>query len=370
NVERRRRLARHKSKSDNCLETTTVFFPKYKERTQRFRKRGNEPRHCRNVHGAIRLYLRSSTRVRTRPELKWYAARPALLWNLPLADGASVAIPKFADVKHSGYKPFTFAAGAGRCHPGAAASAPPTMFEPIHPRGILSKGRVNTSHQGTCSKQDFKLAKGMAIDCRTTTDHRGQLASLQPVELHQTAPSQHQHNGLASIKSGLAALRDFDPTYRRYGSFTSFALSRRVRFAPRAELPQRHDLLVVLDLVARSIGSDRLGNEARRQVAVMLLDHAGVAVAEIARHHHQRRAVHHGVRSPRVAQDVEGDHGLDLGALAGLGHRPRLLRRSPRAAVAVSEHPLVPRAACGMLAEEGGALRGEHHVPGLAGLAL
>src|SRR5262249_39803275 len=40
----------------------------------------------------------------------------ALLWNLPLADGASVAIPKFADVKHSGYKPFTFAAGAGRCH--------------------------------------------------------------------------------------------------------------------------------------------------------------------------------------------------------------------------------------------------------------
>ena len=103
--------------------------------------------------------------------------------------GPDASIPKFADVKHSGYKPFTFAAGAGRCHPGAAASAPPTMFEPIHPRGILSKGRVNTSHQGTCSKQDFKLAKGMAIDCRTTTDHRGQLASLQPVELHQTAPS-------------------------------------------------------------------------------------------------------------------------------------------------------------------------------------
>src|SRR5262249_11561198 len=159
----------------------------------------------------------------------------ALLWNLPLADGASVAIPKFADVKHSGYKPFTFAAGAGRCHPGAAASAPPTMFEPIHPRGILSNGRVNTSHQGTCSKQGFKLAKGMVIDCRTTPDPRGQLASLQPVELHQPAPSQHQHNGLASIKSGLAALRDFDPAYRRYGSFTSFPLSRRVRFAPRAE---------------------------------------------------------------------------------------------------------------------------------------
>src|SRR5215831_11910213 len=67
------------------------------------------------------------------------------------------------------------------------------------------------------------------------------------------------------------------------GSFTSFALPRRVRFAARAELPQRHHSLVILDLVARGIGSDRLGNEARRQVAVMLLDHAGVAVAEIAR---------------------------------------------------------------------------------------
>src|SRR5262249_14530167 len=35
---------------------------------------------------------------------------------------------------------------------------------------------------------------------------------------------------------GLAAVRDFDPAYVGSGSFTSFPLSRRVRFAPRADI--------------------------------------------------------------------------------------------------------------------------------------
>src|SRR5262249_58838282 len=92
---------------------------------------------------------------------------------------------------------------------------------------------------------------------------------------------------------GLAAVRDFDPAYVGSGSFTSFPLSRRVRFAPRAELPQRHHSLVILDLVARGIGSDRLGNEARRHGAVMLTNHAGAPLAQLTRHHHQRLSLPH-----------------------------------------------------------------------------
>jgi hypothetical protein len=38
-----------------------------------------------------------------------------------------------------------------------------------------------------------------------------------------------QHTALASIKSGLAALRDFDLAYRRFGSFASFQWATRLR---------------------------------------------------------------------------------------------------------------------------------------------
>src|SRR5262245_60725834 len=44
-------------------------------------------------------------------------------------------------------------------HPGAGPHAPPTMFEPIHPRDILSKGRVDTSHQG-CVVSRTSTSKG------------------------------------------------------------------------------------------------------------------------------------------------------------------------------------------------------------------
>ena len=89
-----------------------------------------------------------------------------------------------------------------------------------------------------------------------------------------------------------------------------------MRFAGRSEascgLPQRHHPLVVLDAVARSTGPNRIGDEARGKMAVMLLDHAGVGVPQVLRHHQQRRAVHDGKRSPGMAQDVEADRGLDL----------------------------------------------------------
>jgi hypothetical protein len=48
---------------------------------------------------------------------------------------------------------------------------------------------------------------------------RDELATLQLTGLHSLPPIMSgKHIGLASIKSGLAALRDFDPAYRRFGS--------------------------------------------------------------------------------------------------------------------------------------------------------
>jgi hypothetical protein len=42
-------------------------------------------------------------------------------------------------------------------------------------------------------------------------------------------------NNESTVRQKTSALRNFDPAYDRSGSFTSFLLSRRVRFAPRAE---------------------------------------------------------------------------------------------------------------------------------------
>jgi hypothetical protein len=61
---------------------------------------------------------------------------------------------------------------------------------------------------------------------------------------------------------------------------------------PRAELPQRHDLaLVILDTVPWGTGLDGIGDEARCQMPIMLLNHPGIGVPEVLRHYQQRRAV-------------------------------------------------------------------------------
>jgi hypothetical protein len=39
----------------------------------------------------------------------------------------------------------------------------------------------------------------------------------------------------------------------------------------------------------------------------MLLDHPGIYVPQVLRHHQQRNAIHHRVRSPRVAEDVSAE---------------------------------------------------------------
>jgi hypothetical protein len=53
---------------------------------------------------------------------------------------------------------------------------------------------------------------------------------------------------------------------------------------------KRHDVSRLAD-AERLGGADRLAHVARRQMAVMLFDHAGVSMAEVAGNDHQRRAV-------------------------------------------------------------------------------
>jgi hypothetical protein len=137
-----------------------------------------------------------------------------------------------------------------------------------------------------------------------------------------------------------------------------------------AALPQRHCPLVILDPVSRGTGSNRIGDEARCQMPVMFLDHPRIGVSKVLRHHHERRAIHHCVRSPRVAEDVEADRRLDPGALTGFSHWPRLLRPLPRAAIAVAEHQFMPTTARTMISEECRALVRQHHMARLAALAL
>jgi hypothetical protein len=88
-------------------------------------------------------------------------------------------------------------------------------------------------------------------------------------------------------------------------------------------LPQWRHRLVILDPVSRGTGSNRIRDKARCQMPVMPLDHPRIGVSKVLRHDHQRHAVHHCVRSPRVAEDMEADRGLNLAVVASLSRRPR-----------------------------------------------
>src|SRR5262245_12822850 len=81
-----------------------------------------------------------------------------------------------------------------------------------------------------------------------------------------------------------------------------------------------NDFSARLEPEFRRASTDLVGDVARRQMAVMRLDHARGGMAKVLRHHHQRHAGHHRERGPRVAQGVEIDRRLDSRALAGRAH--------------------------------------------------
>src|SRR6516162_5820123 len=75
-----------------------------------------------------------------------------------------------------------------------------------------------------------------------------------------------------------------------------------------------------LDPEARRRLADRIGGVARAQVAVMLLDHAGIDVPQGRSDDHEWGAVHDGVRGECVASDVEVGGRADTGAPRGFLH--------------------------------------------------
>jgi len=79
----------------------------------------------------------------------------------------------------------------------------------------------------------------------------------------------------------------------------------------------------------------------------MLFDHSGVDVSERLRHHHERSAVHDGVRREGVPGHVEVDRRRDAGTRRSFSNRIVLVRLPPRTTVGVSEDQVataLPRA--------------------------
>ncbi len=81
----------------------------------------------------------------------------------------------------------------------------------------------------------------------------------------------------------------------------------------------RHNFPVILHAIARRASADRVSNEGRRQMAVMVLHHARVFVTQVLRDNHQRHAIHDSERSPRMPEPMKADRGRNL--------RPRQRRR-------------------------------------------
>jgi hypothetical protein len=98
------------------------------------------------------------------------------------------------------------------------------------------------------------------------------LARFRPLRPRGDAPPSHSGGPLAGFH-GLGGASD----------------NRQALADSAQELPQRHHLaLVVFDAVARGAGPNRIGDEARRQMPVVLLDHPRIGVPQILRHHQQR----------------------------------------------------------------------------------
>src|SRR6267154_1459482 len=79
---------------------------------------------------------------------------------------------------------------------------------------------------------------------------------------------------------------------------------------------ERHHVGLWIDAERRRALFNRIHDIARGQMAVVLLHHARVRVAQIARNYHQRDAVHHGMARPGVAENMKRYCRLDLRVLA------------------------------------------------------
>src|SRR6516164_7739771 len=88
---------------------------------------------------------------------------------------------------------------------------------------------------------------------------------------------------------------------------------------------ESRNLLIRLKAEPGGARPDGIGDIARGEVAIVHLDHAGVAMAKVLRHHHQRDAGHGREARPGMAQAVEVDLWRDLRTLAGSGHQQGLL---------------------------------------------
>ena len=75
---------------------------------------------------------------------------------------------------------------------------------------------------------------------------------------------------------------------------------REAKF-PVRNLSERNDFPARRETKARCARPDRIGDVGRRQVPVVHFHHAGVAVPEVLRHHHQRHARHRREARPGMA---------------------------------------------------------------------
>ena len=100
----------------------------------------------------------------------------------------------------------------------------------------------------------------------------------------------------------------------------------------------------------------------------MLLDHTGIAVAQVRGHHHGHRAIHDRQRRVGVSQYMKADRRGDLGPRDRFAERPRLVTTEPALAIRFSEYRQIARLARGEAPEQGRAFVIQNNVPRLSGL--
>jgi hypothetical protein len=76
----------------------------------------------------------------------------------------------------------------------------------------------------------------------------------------------------------------------------------------------------------------------------VLLDHAGICVAEIARHYQQRHAVHHGEARPGMAQAMKSGGWGNSCVYVGFVHWSPLVRGAPWLAIIFSQDQFIATA--------------------------